>query len=167
MKRLVFLLMVLLFTVAVKPQQVVNDQNGQYTVLFTLPSQTASGDSTDALTQTFTLPNDYAYADMTIHPCIFALKTVGTYGAPKCLIVIRGYYNGMADSVNFDTLRISATNQSQTDTSGVIQFTNYSKNKRAEKYAIAVTNTGKAIASGFVELVFEKQQYLPNYNYSH
>jgi len=130
-----------------------------------LTNQTTLGDSTTTLFQYFTLPNDYPYADMTIHPCTFALKTKGTYGAPTTLILIRAYYNGMQDSVNFDTLRVSAAGQSQTDTSGVIQFTNYFKNKRAERYAIAVTNTGKAIASGFVELVFEKQQYLPTLNY--
>jgi hypothetical protein len=93
------------------------------------------------------------------------MKVGGNFGLePNTLIVLKGFFNGGADSFNMDTLRVSATNQTTSDTAGI--FGAYTHNIRASQYQITVTNTGGSISGGFVELYFTKAQYLPTFNYN-
>jgi hypothetical protein len=162
MKRLILIFSILLMGMTFS-QTKVNDQNGLYKVTYTIPAQTTDS-TTTLVSSSFSLPNDYSNTDFTVHSPTVAMKTTGTYGAPNCLIVLKGFFNGGADSYNMDTLRATGAPQTQNDTAGI--FGTYTHNIRASQYQITVTNSGKAISGGFVELYFTKAQYLPTFNYN-
>jgi hypothetical protein len=127
-----------------------SEQNGTYVVKMVLSSQQA-GDSTTAVTSNpYSIPdyNAYIYSN----PPTFHIKTTGTYGAPTCRIRILGYFNN--GGYAFDTLRIAGT-QSQTDTVGVLSQNGFV----APAYQIEVTNTGKAITTGLIEIVYTKPRH--------
>jgi hypothetical protein len=126
-----------------------NDANGTYSVKVTLSTQTT--DSTTAITTLpFTIPDYNYYFASGVGS--YAIKTVGTYSAPNCSIRLQGLYNGTA--VAIDTLRAAGAPQSQVDTIGAFS----AFGKTAGSYRIYLINTGGAIASGYVELIFTKPQ---------
>jgi hypothetical protein len=163
MKRLILIFSILLMGMTFS-QTKVNDQNGLYKVTYTIPAQTTDS-TTTLVSSSFSLPSDYSNTDFTVHSPTVAMKVGGNFGLkPNTLIVLKGFFNGGADSYNMDTLRVSATNQTTSDTAGI--FGTYTHNIRASQYQITVTNTGGSISGGFVELYFTKAQYLPTFNYN-
>jgi hypothetical protein len=134
-----------------------NDANGTYKVDLFLKTQTT--DSTTKITSNaFSLPS-YSYRDFTSYPITFCVKTTSTYTGtpPKCLITLNGVF-GDTYSLVLDTLRNNTTNQSITDTVGILTLTAY-PGVRAPAYTISVTNSGNAIATGFIELIFTKERH--------
>lgn len=129
----------------------VSDQNGTVVVTLTLKTQTT--DSTTAITSPPFALESYNYTDFFAHPGTFLVKTTSTYTGtpPKCLITLNGVYGG-THSVVIDSLRNNTTNQSVTDTTGVLTLNNL----RAPAYTITVTNSGNALATGFIQIVFTK-----------
>lgn len=155
----VFLILVLIFAfIWNAPAQTgvsswnVSDQNGTCVVTMILSAQTT--DSTTAITsKQFSLPS-YNGVDLYTYPATFLVKTVSTYTGtpPKCLITLNGVYGG-THSVVLDSLRNNTTNQSVTDTTGVLTL----NGKRAPAYTITLTNSGNKLAAGaIIQLVFVK-----------
>lgn len=138
---------------------VTNEQNssaGTATVQMILSTQTT--DSTTKITSNaFSFP-DYQFLDYTAHPITFCVKTTSTYTGtpPRCLITLNGVF-GDTYSLVLDTIRNNAVNQSVTDTTGILTLTAY-PGVRAPAYTISITNSGNAIATGYIQLIYTKER---------
>lgn len=132
-----------------------DNQNGLYVVRVEYDAQTTDSTST-ITTKQFALPQ---YTDFSNFPATFLLKFTGTTGTPNSLVTLNGVYG--SHSVEIDTLRAHAAAQGQVDSTGTLNLNGLV----APAYTISFTNTGNALATGFVEIVFRRQVtgYIPNY----
>jgi hypothetical protein len=126
------------------------ESGGMYKV-----EMTFTCDSTGVLyTQPFSVPKyDLVYPGATGTPIVFWVKNVGTYGVPNNKVILQGIFNG-SNYVNLDTLRIAATNQTESDTTGLLTM----NQKFAPAYRLAITNITADINSGNIGLYFPIKQ---------
>lgn len=154
MKKILFSIVLVLLLVGYSFAQVSNaqtsfnakyDGNGNYVVKIGF---TADSTATGFVTSPFVLPQ--FDLDYTVVPATFVLKTVSTYGVPKCDVFLQGMFATGSDTLSLDTLRLGATNQTEADTIGALTL----NQERAPSYKVFIRDATADVNAGTITLIF-------------